>query len=215
MRHVRETVRFADGVAAARADGVTLFVEIGPDAVLTGAARDTLGDPAVAVLPSLRRGQPEDGTFATLLARLHGRGVDVDWAAYFAGRGGRTVALPTYPFQRQRYWLDAGDPAGSPVYRVSWTPIAAGPAPADCLLVTAPGTESVDAVAAALSAQGVVVRRAETVAAGLSGGVPEVVLALPTGPADALTVLQELAAADVRTRLWLRHPRCRAGRRAG
>ncbi|BBC30136.1 Polyketide synthase [Streptomyces graminofaciens] len=111
-RHVRETVRFADVVRALRADGVTTFLEIGPDAVLTAMGRDCLpeDDEAQAeFVPLLRREHPEDRTLAEGLARLHVRGADVDWTAVFAGTGARRVDLPTYAFQHRRYW-----PAVSP-----------------------------------------------------------------------------------------------------
>ncbi|WP_159392202.1 type I polyketide synthase, partial [Streptomyces stelliscabiei] len=123
-RHVRETVRFADVVRALRADGVTTFVEIGPDAVLTAMGRDCLPDDEdeaedarVEFVPLLRRDHPEERTLAEALARLHVRGVGPDWAAVFAGTGASRVDLPTYAFQRRRYWPSAG-------------PVTAGDAPA-------------------------------------------------------------------------------------
>ncbi|MFF7264021.1 type I polyketide synthase [Streptomyces sp. NPDC008159] len=123
-RHVRETVRFADVVRALRADGVTTFVEIGPDAVLTAMGRDCLpddedeaADARVEFVPLLRRDHPEERTLAEALARLHVRGVGPDWAAVFAGTGASRVDLPTYAFQRRRYWPSTG-------------PVTAGDAPA-------------------------------------------------------------------------------------
>ncbi|MFF7394803.1 SDR family NAD(P)-dependent oxidoreductase [Streptomyces scabiei] len=121
-RHVRETVRFADVVRALRADGVTTFVEIGPDAVLTAMGRDCLPDDEaedaqVEFVPLLRRDHSEERTLAEALARLHVRGVGPDWAAVFAGTGASRVDLPTYAFQRRRYWPSAG-------------PVTAGDAPA-------------------------------------------------------------------------------------
>lgn len=118
-RHVRETVRFADAVRALRADGVTTFLEIGPDAVLTAMGRDCLpehehedrdrdrdehDDTRAEFVPLLRRDHPEDRTLTEGLARLHVRGIGPDWAAVFAGTGARRIDLPTYAFQRRRYW---------------------------------------------------------------------------------------------------------------
>ncbi|CDR05498.1 hypothetical protein GCM10022420_060070 [Streptomyces iranensis] len=102
VRHVRETVRFADGLRTLESQGVTTFLELGPDAVLAATADDA------ATIPLLRKDRPEPETALTALARLHVRGVDVDWPGLFAGTGARRVDLPTYAFQHERYWLPAG-----------------------------------------------------------------------------------------------------------
>ncbi|WP_432215350.1 type I polyketide synthase [Streptomyces lydicus] len=104
VRHAREAVRFADQVRTLAGQGVTTFVEVGPDAVLTAMARESLSADAVAVA-SLRRDRPEPQAVATALAELHVGGVRVDWPAVFADTGARPVELPTYAFQRDRYWL--------------------------------------------------------------------------------------------------------------
>ncbi|MFI2380596.1 SDR family NAD(P)-dependent oxidoreductase, partial [Streptomyces sp. NPDC018964] len=96
-------VRFADGVRALAGEGVTRFVELGPDGVLSGMARESAGDDALLV-PVLRKDRDEETTALTALARLAAHGQTVDWAAYFAGTGARLTDLPTYPFQHQRYW---------------------------------------------------------------------------------------------------------------
>ncbi|ADI03776.1 modular polyketide synthase [Streptomyces bingchenggensis BCW-1] len=106
VEHIRRTVRFADGVSRLAAEGVTTFLEVGPDAVLTAMARETLGErPADALLvPALRRTRGEEATLVAAVARLHTHGVGVDWAGFFAPSGARPVDLPTYPFQQQRFW---------------------------------------------------------------------------------------------------------------
>jgi acyl transferase domain-containing protein/NADPH:quinone reductase-like Zn-dependent oxidoreductase len=118
-RHAREPVRFADGVRALRDQGVTIFLEIGPAPALVAMARRILGDDGVLGLPSLRRGRDDGRTILESLAALFVRGFDVDQAGLEAGTPRRRVPLPTYPFQRRRYWLEAAPrpeatpPAGS------------------------------------------------------------------------------------------------------
>ncbi|MGC1853745.1 MAG: SDR family NAD(P)-dependent oxidoreductase, partial [Solirubrobacterales bacterium] len=109
VRHVREPVRFADAVATLRSGGASVLLEIGPDPVLCAMAQETLdadGDaPAATPIPTLRQGRSEQEAIATALANAHAHGARVDWQALFTGSGAKRVPLPTYPFQRQRYWL--------------------------------------------------------------------------------------------------------------
>ncbi|GHF52634.1 hypothetical protein GCM10010218_37620 [Streptomyces mashuensis] len=106
VRHVREAVRFHDGVQALLAEGVTAFVELGPDGVLSAMAQETASD--AAFVPVLRKDRPENETVARFLADVHVRGLGLDWEALYAGTGARRAGLPTYAFQRERYWLDSG-----------------------------------------------------------------------------------------------------------
>ncbi|MGW2620993.1 type I polyketide synthase, partial [Streptomyces sp. NPDC001500] len=138
VRHVREAVRFADGVGAAHGAGARRFLELGPNGSLTSLAHDTLAEQGrergVTVVPVLRGDQPEDLAALTAVGRLHTAGADVDWAAFFAPYGARRVDLPTYAFQRRRYWLEQSAPtsvsAVDPLrYRIDWTPLPDGPRP--------------------------------------------------------------------------------------
>ncbi|MFJ1569952.1 beta-ketoacyl synthase N-terminal-like domain-containing protein, partial [Streptomyces erythrochromogenes] len=105
VSHVREAVRFADGIRTLADLGVTRFLEVGPDAVLSGMVGDCSdGTPA---LPMLRAGRDEAATLVASIAALHCGGITVDWRAFFGGPDHGHVDLPTYAFQRQRYWLDA------------------------------------------------------------------------------------------------------------
>ncbi|MGW3916437.1 type I polyketide synthase, partial [Streptomyces sp. NPDC005070] len=110
VRHVREAVRFADGVRTLHELGVTAFVEIGPGGVLSGLAQGCLDDADIVTVPALRADRPEPQAVVTALAELHTYGVSPDWQALFPGA--RRVDLPTYAFQRERYWLDARASAG-------------------------------------------------------------------------------------------------------
>src|SRR6188472_3494418 len=121
VAHVREPVRFADAVQTLAKLGAGAFVELGPDPVLSAMAADCLQgreeDEALALIATLREGRPEPEALSLSLAAAHAAGAPVDWQAAFKGAGAKTVPLPTYPFQRKRYWLPAsgggGDLAGA------------------------------------------------------------------------------------------------------
>ncbi|MFI2076572.1 type I polyketide synthase [Streptomyces triculaminicus] len=107
VRHVRHAVRFADAVETLAAEGVSAFVEVGPGGVLAALVQGVVDDDAgVVAVPALRADRPEDAAVTTAVARLHVHGVALDWPAVFADRGARRVDLPTYAFQRDRYWLE-------------------------------------------------------------------------------------------------------------
>ncbi len=116
-RHIRQPVRFADSLMAARGMGVEVFLEIGPKPTLLGLARQCFepddgraqGHGVPTLLPSLRPNRPVRETLLSSLGELYARGLAIDWAGFHrdgdpAARR-RMASLPTYPFQRQRYWL--------------------------------------------------------------------------------------------------------------
>ncbi|GAA3371343.1 hypothetical protein GCM10017744_098690 [Streptomyces antimycoticus] len=123
VRHVRETVRFADGLDTLRGLGVSTFLELGPDGTLTALAD---GDG----LPVLRPDRPEPTTAMEALGGLYVRGIQIDWATVFPG--GRRVDLPTYAFQRQRFWLEpsSGQSTTSAVDAAFWDAVERGDAQA-------------------------------------------------------------------------------------
>ncbi len=112
LRHARGTTRFQEGVHSLVELGCTRFQELGPGGDLAALAAECLAGVAAAPVPSLRANRPDTETLLTAVAQLHTSGQPVDWAAVFAGRGGCRVPLPSYAFQRERYWLPAPVPAG-------------------------------------------------------------------------------------------------------
>jgi acyl transferase domain-containing protein len=112
---VRRTVRFADGVAWLAAQGVHGFLELGPTAVLSPMAIGCLAQPVDeqprCAVPALREGRPECRALLGSLATLWVSGVSVEWATFFRERGARPAELPTYAFQRRRYWAHCPTPA--------------------------------------------------------------------------------------------------------
>ena len=148
VRHARAAVRFADGITTLRDAGVGTVVELGPDAVLTALARQSVD---LAAIPAQRAGRPGARTLLDALAAAWVRGVAVDWTSLFAGWGGRRVDLPAYPFQRQRYWIDPAGASADPADDRFWAAVESGdPGEVAELLRLEPG--QVDVVLPALSA---------------------------------------------------------------
>ncbi|MFJ9174900.1 beta-ketoacyl synthase N-terminal-like domain-containing protein, partial [Streptomyces sp. NPDC102360] len=107
VRHVREAVLFLPGMRALVRLGATSYLEIGPDAVLTAMGRDCLISDTLLV-PAARRNREEPRTLLAAVAELHTAGAaTVAWERVITGPGAvaRRVPLPTYAFQRERYWL--------------------------------------------------------------------------------------------------------------
>ncbi|HET8939559.1 MAG TPA: SDR family NAD(P)-dependent oxidoreductase, partial [Polyangiales bacterium] len=158
VRHVRATVRFMDGVRALEAAGVRTFIELGPQGVLSDLAERSLSDGALdaSLCVSVLQGErAELATLGAALAALHVRGATVDWVQYFAATDARPVALPTYAFQRERYWLEP--PADVVTHAASdadfWAAVERGDAALlrETLGVSAQGDEALAALLPALS----------------------------------------------------------------
>ncbi|HEV2634961.1 MAG TPA: SDR family NAD(P)-dependent oxidoreductase [Actinocrinis sp.] len=130
-RQARQAVRYADAVSTLAGRGISVFVEIGPDATLSGmglavlAAAAAEGDSArsgrvsAGFIPLLRGQTPAPESLLTALARAHVQGVGVDWSAVLPA--GRLVELPTYAFQHQYFW-----PGGPQLMRPGAAPVGAG-----------------------------------------------------------------------------------------
>jgi acyl transferase domain-containing protein len=115
-KQLRHTVRFAGGIAELRSDPDRVLLEVGPGHSLTSLARRSF--PANDVVNSLQhatRSQPDEAYLLKSVGQLWLAGVDVDWQRLHAGEKRRRVPLPTYPFERQRYWIDSASPASPAV----------------------------------------------------------------------------------------------------
>lgn len=129
-RHLREPVKFSASVETLHQFGCECFIEIGPGATLLGMASRCLPEGAGVWLPSLRPGQGDWHQLLKSLSALYVRGVPVDWRAFDRDYVRRRHQLPTYPFQRQRYWLEMPAPVSRPtmrsaadsLYEIDWRP---------------------------------------------------------------------------------------------
>ncbi|MFI5908337.1 type I polyketide synthase [Dactylosporangium sp. NPDC051541] len=204
VRQVRETVRFADGVSTLRREGVSRFLEVGPDAVLAALVEDGI---AVA-----RKDRDEAETLLGAVARAYTRGWAPDWTRVFGQAA--VVELPTYPFQRERYWLDsyrrAVTPTGGWSYREEWRPaptgsdriagrwlVVGGPALAEALA----GGRANPVLVAPTTDRALLAERLRAAAGSGAAGVAGVV-AEPAAALDALVLLQALGDAGITAPLW-------------
>jgi acyl carrier protein len=111
-RQVREPVRFHNAMQTLEQSGQRVFLEVGPGSILVGLGRQCLeaqeesGKPERLWAVSARKSRGEWEQILESLGRLYERGAEVDWEGFDQGYGRRRVALPTYPFQRQRYWIE-------------------------------------------------------------------------------------------------------------
>ena len=115
-RHLRQGVEFHAGMQTLREQGCEVFVEVGPSPVLLGMGQLCVAEGLGAWLPTLRRERGAWEQALTSLGELWVRGVDVDWSGFDRDYPRRKLDLPTYPFERQRYWIDAASsspPAGA------------------------------------------------------------------------------------------------------
>jgi acyl transferase domain-containing protein/thioesterase domain-containing protein len=173
-RHFRQTVRFADGLRVLRDPG-SFMLEIGPGETLSALSRQYAGKEARArIFPSLPRSSEKStdvSAMLTALGNLWVNGAAIDWTTFHAHERLRRVALPTYPFQRKRFWMGPkigtnwlADTLGKVddwFYRTTWKSSLLGGTPAmtgTCLLL-GEATEESSRLADELRAQGAVVVR--------------------------------------------------------
>ncbi|MHC5744955.1 MAG: type I polyketide synthase [Nostoc sp.] len=115
--HLRETVRFSDGISQLIQQFEGVFLEVGPGRTLSTLTTQHLnGNAKQQVLTSLRHVKEQQSDVAWLLqtlGRLWLSGVEIDWSGFYTHEQRHRLPLPTYPFERQRYWVDAKSPPTS------------------------------------------------------------------------------------------------------
>jgi acyl transferase domain-containing protein/SAM-dependent methyltransferase/acyl carrier protein len=104
-RHLREPVRFGDGIARLYREGYRVFLEVGPHPTLLALAQRTLPEEGTSLLGSLRRGKDDWSELLSSVAKLHVHGAPIDWVGMDAPYGLRTLPMPTYPFERRKFWI--------------------------------------------------------------------------------------------------------------
>ncbi len=107
VRHLCQAVRFADGLAELAREPERVLLEVGPGQSLTALALQAPGE--LVAIPTLRSSwdsQPDSAVLLTALAKLWLAGLRVDWSGFYAQERRRRVPLPTYPFERRRYFID-------------------------------------------------------------------------------------------------------------
>jgi acyl transferase domain-containing protein len=119
VEHVREPVRFLDGVLLAESLGAGVFLEVGPGAALTAAVEESLTSEQAMSVVTMPDDRPEIHSVLSAAGHLFAIGRRMDWPAAFAGLAARRVELPTYGFIRHRYWLGARGDAPPPTARRS------------------------------------------------------------------------------------------------
>lgn len=145
-RHARETVRFSSGIETLHALGCNVFIEIGPSPTLLGMGQKCLTEDAGLWIPSLRKRRDDWQQLLDSLGTLYIHGLPVDWQGFDRDYTRHRAVLPTYPFQRRRYWLreaatgdekrrskpasptlaERASPLRDWLYQVEWQPQAQG-----------------------------------------------------------------------------------------
>ncbi len=118
-RHAREPVRFLECIESLREAGADVLVEVGPHPTLVNLAQRLAPESNWECLASLRKGRNCYQEMLSSLAKLYVNGAEIRWNAVNHDCDGRRISMPTYPFQRERYWLETKDVAPSRTERSS------------------------------------------------------------------------------------------------
>jgi malonyl CoA-acyl carrier protein transacylase len=106
VEHIRRPVRFFDSIKALKAEGCEVFLEVGAKPVLLSMGRQCISDDSIVWLASLREGQDDWNQLLESLGELYVRGTPVNWSGFDRDYPRHKVMLPTYPWNRQRYWVE-------------------------------------------------------------------------------------------------------------
>ncbi|WP_414520853.1 type I polyketide synthase [Umezakia ovalisporum] len=124
LQHITQPVHFSASMQTLHREGYKLFLEIGPKPILLGMGRQCLPEDTISTwLPSLRPPQGDWQQLLSSLGQLYTKGVAIDWLGFDHDYLRRKVLLPTYPFQRQRYWWDMEETESKPEDKNVSTPI--------------------------------------------------------------------------------------------
>ena len=131
-RQIREPVRFQAAIETLQSKGCAVYLEAGPGSTLRGLAKHTISSAEILFAGSFRKSRSEWQQMLESLGQLSVQGAEVDWSAFDRPYQRRRVSLPTYPFQRQRYWvetdrrtpklLESSQAPADWFYRLSWDP---------------------------------------------------------------------------------------------
>ncbi|MEO1373245.1 MAG: amino acid adenylation domain-containing protein [Cyanobacteria bacterium J06635_10] len=105
--HLGNSVQFAQGMNALAEYGCKIFVEVGPNTTLVAMGKRCLAKYSCVWLPSLKKGQDDWRVLLNTLSVLETQGIDIDWDGFDSSDRRHRVCLPTYPFERKRYWIDS------------------------------------------------------------------------------------------------------------
>lgn len=143
-RHLRQSVRFATAMQTLQEQGLRVFLEIGPNPTLLALGQRCLPENAGAWMPSLRQGSSDWTQMLESAGSLYQQGAKLRWDGFYPGRSCHKLALPTYPFQRARYWTSAVQTTTAPAKVDGWDAVCkaaqrqAEYAPLDLMLHTYP-----------------------------------------------------------------------------
>jgi malonyl CoA-acyl carrier protein transacylase len=142
-RHIRQPVRFARCIESLEEQEIDVFVEIGAKPILLGMARQCLPEHLGLWLPSLRPDQEDWQELLSSLAQLYVHGVPIDWVGFNLDYTRRRLPLPTYPFQRQRYWVEAPKDNGTQALALANKPKSSRQHPLLGQKLCLPGTKQI------------------------------------------------------------------------